>query len=90
MRRADTTSDSFTMCVQVFINTREHGRNLAGDTGTCSPHCFRRGRHNMLCIWRGFKNEMMFVTFCVKSVSYPSYVDAEFFVVSLILLVYKF
>jgi len=44
----------------------------------------------MLCIWRGFKNEMMFVTFCVKSVSYPSYVDAEFFVVSLILLVYKF
>jgi len=41
MRRADTTSDSFMLCVQVFINTREHGRNLVRDNGDVSPHFFR-------------------------------------------------
>jgi len=82
MGRADTTSDSFKLCVQVFINTREHARNLVGDKGDVTPHFFRRGGHNMLCpptfFSLGFvlgevsKMKVVFVTFCVKSVSYPS------------------
>jgi len=45
----------------------KHGRNLVGDTGDVSLHCFRWRGYNMpcprhfflirFCIWRGFKNK---------------------------------
>ena len=54
-----------------------HGRNLVGTRGTCPPHLFRRGGHNMPCpptfFSLGFvfgevsKIKVMFVAFCVKS-----------------------
>jgi len=33
-------------------STKQHGRNLVGDTGDVSPHFFLF----RFCIWRGFKN----------------------------------